>query len=103
VPCDQVRTVEVEFGEATDTAALALALEGLGMTEVAVVGKTVEFAEGRFEAGRFTFLAGSAVERDVIARAYTKATVLGQSERFGWAAKTASVAQKALAGFTRRW
>jgi len=102
-----VRSVEVEFNEGTDLAALALALEGLGFTEVEIVGKAVEFAEGRFEAGRFEIAGGVAFSADTfkgqIARAYTKATVLNQSERFGWAAKAATTATKVLAGFTRKW
>jgi len=107
VPCDQVRTVEVEFNEGTDLAALALALEGLGFTEVEIEGKSVEFAEGRFEAGKFEIAGGIAFDYETfkgqIARAYTKATLLGGAERFGWATKAAATAQKALAGFTRRW
>lgn len=104
MPCDQIQTVEVEFKEGTDLDALALALEGLGLTAVRRVGNRVEFGEGTFEAGRFEFW-GRSLDREQIARAYTKATVLNQSERFGWTAKVQSTAQKALAfaGFTRKW
>lgn len=104
MPCDQVRTVEVEFNEGTDLAALGLALEGLGYRGVSVEEFGIEFEEGRFDrrTGRFTFEYGEEKSREVISRAYTKATVLNQSEKFGWMAKTATKAL-AFAGFSRKW
>lgn len=94
----------MEFKEGTDLDALALALEGLGLTAVRRVGQRIEFGEGSFEAGLFEFWS-RALDKSQIARAYTKATVLNQSERFGWTATVKSATQKALAfaGFTRKW
>jgi hypothetical protein len=104
MPCDQIRTVEVEFNEGTDLDALALALEGLGYTAVGVEEYGIEFEEGQFDrrTGRFTFQYGEEKSREVISRAYTKATVLNQSDKFGWVAKTATKAL-AFAGFSRKW
>jgi hypothetical protein len=92
VPCDQTREVTVVLGESTDREALTLALEGLGLTA----------DEWRFDGRRLTFTdERRAPAAEVLARAYTKATVLNTSDRFAWAAKPQKAL--ALAGFTRKW
>jgi hypothetical protein len=106
IPCDQVQTVTVEFGEATDLDALADTLEALGYTGIrkSQTGQhNLGFNEGHFDGQTIRFYNPSrATPVEVLKRSYTKATVTKQADRFGWAVK---VANKALvaAGFSRQW
>jgi hypothetical protein len=105
MPCDQVQETTVEFGEATNLDALALALEGLGVRAVRREGRALVFTGGVFRDGEFilnSYEARSFPSTDMLKRAYTKATVLENADRFGWAAKAAGKAL-ALAGFSRKW
>ncbi len=104
MPCDQVQEVTVSFSEATNHDALALALEGLGVRAVRREGRALVFTGGIFRDGEFIlngYEAPSFPSVERIKRAYTKATVLENADRFAWAA----VPKKALAlaGFSRRW
>jgi hypothetical protein len=104
MPCDQVQEVTVAFNEATDLDALALALEGLGVRAVRREGRALVFTGGVFRDGEFIlngYEAPRFPKREVIVRAYTKATVLNNADRFAWTAAPKKVL--ALAGFTRRW
>lgn len=106
MPCDQVQEVIVAFSEATDLNALALALEGLGVKAVRIEGRALVFTGGVFKEGEFIlngYEARTFPTTESIKRAYTKATVLEQADRFGWLAKPKAQTQ-ALAGlFSRRW
>lgn len=105
MPCDQIQETTVEFGEATDLNALALALEGLGVRAVRLEGRALVFTGGVFRDGGFIlngYETRSFPALDALKRAYTKATVLNNSDRFGWSAKAADKAL-ALAGFSRKW
>ena len=98
MPCNQIQEVTVAFSEATDLAALALALEGLGVRAVRQEGRALVFTGGVFRDGEFILNGYEApsfptVER--LKRAYTKATVLNNADRFAWAARP----KKALAGW----
>ena len=104
MPCDQAQEVTVEFGEATNLDVLALALEGLGLRAVKREGRVVSFRGGLFRECEFILSGYEAREfpaLDVLKRAYTKASVLENADRFAWAAKP-KVAQ-VLAGFSRQW
>jgi hypothetical protein len=106
MPCDQVQEATIEFGQATDLDALADTLEALGFTGIrrSQTGQhSLGFDQGRFDGASLTFFdERRAPEADVLARAYTKATVLKQADRFGWAVKAAQKTL-AVAGFSRRW
>ena len=106
MPCDQVQEAEIAFGQATDLDALADTLEALGFTGIyreQSNQRFLAFDQGRFDGATLTFYnARLAPEAAVLARAYTKATVLKQADRFGWAVKAAQKTL-AVAGFSRRW
>jgi hypothetical protein len=104
MPCDQVQEVTVAFNEATDLDTLALALEGMGIRAVRREGRVVVFRGGLFRDGEFilnSYEAQEALDIERLKRAYTKATVLNNADRFSWTA--APKKALALAGFTRRW
>lgn len=105
MPCDQQWTQTIQFGEATDLVALIEALESLGVQSIRQEGKTLVFRGGVYRDGEFIlngYETASFPDIATIKRSYTKATVLTQADRFGWAAK---IANKALvaAGFSRQW
>lgn len=106
MPCDTIQEVSIEFGEATDLEALAETLEALGMTGIvkSSTGQhSLRFDQGRFDGQSITFYRDDlAIEAEVLKRAYTKATVLRQADRFGWTVR-AKAAVQAIAGFSRSW
>lgn len=107
MPCDQIQQVTVEFNEATDLDALALALEGMGIRAVRREGDAIVFRGGLFRRGEFilnSYESQEALDIEKLKRAYTKAVVLEQADRFGWAAKIAETAEQAVqTGFSRKW
>jgi hypothetical protein len=105
MPCDQVQSASVEFGQATNLDALADTLEALGFTGIvkSSTGQhSLRFDQGRFDGESLTFYdERRAPEAERLARAYTKAVVLIESDRFAWSLKP--VVRKAMAGFSRQW
>jgi len=106
VPCDSRIEITVEFGQATDVRVLAEALEALGVEAVRVEGKVIVFRGGLYQDGKFTLNRYETTRAfpaaEVLKRAYTKAVVLKNADRFAWAAKAAN-AVLATAGFSRKW
>jgi hypothetical protein len=104
IPCDQVQEAEIAFGQATDLDALADTLEALGFTGIrrSQTGQhALGFDQGRFDGSTLTFYdERRAPEADVLARAYTKAVMVNNADRFGWAVKAKA---KAIVGFSRSW
>lgn len=88
MPCDQVRMMDVQFGEQTDHGLFAEALKEMGFN-VSVSGNQVTFTRGYqtgyMRDGRLSIPQEMQGQVSTMKREYSKQVVKSAAKRFGWA------------------